>query len=25
MMLWGAVLAFAYAGPLKDRFGGQGR
>lgn len=25
MMLWGAVLAFAYAGPIKDRFGGQGR
>ncbi|MCK7497350.1 MAG: hypothetical protein MZW92_46010 [Comamonadaceae bacterium] len=25
MMLWGAVLAFAYAGPIRDRFGGQGR
>lgn len=23
MMLWGAVLAFAYAGPIKDRFVGQ--
>ena len=25
MMLWGAVLAFAYAGPIRDRFGGQER
>jgi hypothetical protein len=23
MMLWGAVLAFAYAGPIKDRFDGR--
>ena len=23
MMLWGGVLAFSYAGPIKDRFGGQ--